>query len=93
MKKLIVWLLLSLASVFAFQALAQQAVPSKKPAPAATAKVAASDNSNISAPGPEGGSCSATSTDGNKTCSISCAKGKSANCSNTKTTVSCKCTP
>ena len=38
-----------------------------------------------------GGSCSATSDDGTKTCSISCPAGKSANCSNTKTTVSCKC--
>lgn len=38
-----------------------------------------------------GGSCSATSDDGTRTCSISCPAGKSANCSNTKTTVSCNC--
>jgi hypothetical protein len=49
------------------------------------------DSSDVSAPGPTGGSCSATSTDGNKTCSISCKTGQSAICSNTKTTVSCKC--
>ena len=52
-----------------------------------------SDSSNISGPGPTGGSCSATSDDQKKTCSIDCGKGKSANCSNTKTTVSCKCSP
>jgi len=52
---------------------------------------AATESQNISSPGPEGGSCSATSEDGNKTCSISCATGKAAICSNTKTTVSCRC--
>ena len=51
------------------------------------------DKSNISAPGPTGGSCSATSDDQKKTCSINCKSGTSANCSNTKTTVSCKCSP
>jgi hypothetical protein len=72
-------------------ALAQQAQPTQKPQPAAAQKAAAGEKENVSAPGPTGGSCSATSTDGNKTCSISCKTGQSALCSNTKTTVSCRC--
>jgi len=74
-------------------ALAQQAQPTQKPQPAAAQKAdkAAGEKENVSAPGPTGGSCSATSTDGNKTCSIDCKTGQSANCSNTKTTVSCRC--
>lgn len=51
----------------------------------------AKDSENITAPGPTGGSCSATSDDGKSTCSISCATGKQAICTNTKTSTSCRC--
>jgi hypothetical protein len=44
-----------------------------------------------SQPGDKGGSCSATSDDGKKTCSVSCPAGKPAYCSNTQTDVSCVC--
>jgi hypothetical protein len=77
------WLGLALSLLIAGTSLAQGQAPK--------GQAAAKDNANISAPGPTGGSCSATSTDGNKTCSISCGTGKSALCSNTKTTVSCRC--
>lgn len=90
MKKMFVGLVLSLSSCLAFQALAQQPSP-QKPAPAALLKTAANDSNNVSTPGAEGGTCSATSEDGKKACSISCAKGKSAICSNTKTEASCRC--
>lgn len=46
---------------------------------------------NVSSPGPTGGSCSATSDDGKRSCSISCPSGKSAECSNTKTSANCRC--
>lgn len=54
-------------------------------------KAAAQDKENITAPGPTGGSCSATSDDGKSTCSISCATGRQAICTNTKTTTACRC--
>lgn len=44
-----------------------------------------------SQPGDKGGSCSATSDDGKKSCSVSCPAGKPAYCSNTQTEVSCVC--
>lgn len=56
-----------------------------------TKTVAVSDTENVSKPGPTGGSCSATSDDGKQSCSISCSTGKSANCSNTKTSANCRC--
>lgn len=72
-------------------ALAQQVQPTPKPQAAAAQKAAAGEKENITAPGPTGGSCSATSDDGKQTCSIDCGKGKSAICKNTKTTASCRC--
>lgn len=56
-----------------------------KPAPKAAAK------ENVTTPGPTGGSCSATSDDGKKTCSISCGSGKEAVCTNTATNATCRC--
>lgn len=100
MKKVIVLLLLYLSSFFAFQAFAQQSAPpekslkvaAEKRAESAKGKAAGTASENVTTPGPEGGSCSATSDDGSKTCSINCKTGQSANCSSTKTTASCKCT-
>lgn len=46
--------------------------------------------SAVSKPGP-GQSCSATSSDGQNSCSVTCKANERAICGNTQTTVECRC--